>query len=125
MLPSNNIKIVIIVILFIVFGISFISYHTVKKVSSYLNECIYSDDNDLEFPKDFLFGASTSAYQIEGAWNEDGKGINIWDYILHIKPDVVKDRTNADITADSYHYYQDDIRALKSVGVKRKFEVHL
>jgi len=38
---------------------------------------------DRNIPKNLLFGAATASYQIEGAWNEDGKGVNIWDTFLH------------------------------------------
>ncbi|XP_063699533.1 myrosinase 1-like [Culicoides brevitarsis] len=69
-----------------------------------------------KFPKDFLFGASTSSYQIEGAWNVSGKGENIWDHYLHKYPDRVLDHSNADVTADSYHLYREDIKALKDTG---------
>lgn len=71
-----------------------------------------------KFPENFLIGTSSSAYQIEGGWNEDGKTSSIWDDFVHSTPNAVVDHTSADIGPDSYHNYQEDIRALKLVGVK-------
>uniref|UniRef100_A0A2S2Q6R5 Myrosinase 1 n=1 Tax=Sipha flava TaxID=143950 RepID=A0A2S2Q6R5_9HEMI len=71
-----------------------------------------------EFPDGFLFGASTAAYQIEGAWNEDGKGVNIWDHLVHNRPELIKDRTNGDIACDSYHKYKEDIALAKNLNLK-------
>ncbi|XP_067010247.2 myrosinase 1 [Anabrus simplex] len=68
------------------------------------------------FPQDFLFGSATAAYQVEGAWNEDGKGESIWDRMLHEHPDYVRDRQNGDVSANSYHLYKDDVKALKELG---------
>lgn len=45
----------------------------------------FSLQADKEIPQDFLIGAGTSAFQVEGAWNEDGKGESIWDTFLHNK----------------------------------------
>lgn len=69
------------------------------------------------FPKDFSFGASTAAYQIEGGWKDDGKGPSIWDTITHNHPELIADHSTADIGADSYHFYKNDVKALKQVGV--------
>ncbi len=66
-----------------------------------------------EFPKDFLWGASTSAYQVEGAWNEDGKGPSVIDM-----SNVVKDTTDFKITSDHYHHYKEDIALLAEMGFK-------
>nr|AOH73347.1 beta glucosidase 6 [Lygus lineolaris] len=68
------------------------------------------------FPKGFKFGASTAAYQVEGGWDADGKGPSIWDDYLHKHPDYIKNRNNGDVADDSYHFYKDDVRALKEVG---------
>lgn len=73
---------------------------------------------DRRFPDDFLFGAATAAYQIEGAWNLDGKGPSIWDEFTHSHPEKIADQQNADVGANSYEYYLDDIEALKNLSVK-------
>ncbi len=72
---------------------------------------------NLEFPKDFLWGSATSSYQIEGAWNEDGKGESIWDRFSHT-PDKIKDGSNGDIACDHYHRYQEDVDLMKFLGLK-------
>lgn len=69
------------------------------------------------FPNDFKFGAASASYQIEGGWNEGGKSPNIWDTITHNNPGYIKDRSNGDVAADSYHMYQKDIDALSNIGV--------
>lgn len=71
------------------------------------------------FPDDFLFGASTASFQIEGAWNVDGKGLSIWDDFTHSHPEKIVDHHNADVSANSYEYFLDDIRAVKNLNVKR------
>lgn len=65
------------------------------------------------FPDNFLWGASTSAYQCEGAWNEDGKGPSVQD--MKILPDGTYDFK---ICSDHYHMYEEDIRLLAEMGAK-------
>ncbi|XP_071978348.1 lactase/phlorizin hydrolase isoform X1 [Engystomops pustulosus] len=67
-------------------------------------------------PSDFYWGVSTSAYQIEGGWNEDGKGPSIWDTFSHV-PGNVFENGNGDIASDSYHQLDADLYMLRSLGV--------
>jgi beta-glucosidase len=62
----------------------------------------------LHFPSKFIWGAATAAYQIEGAWNEDGKGESIWDRFSHT-PGRIIDNQTGDIACDHYHRYLEDI----------------
>ncbi len=69
------------------------------------------------FPPGFLWGSATSAYQIEGAWNLDGKGESIWDRFVHT-PGHVKNGDSGDVACDHYHYWQSDIQLMKEIGLK-------
>src|SRR3954468_24241988 len=69
------------------------------------------------FPAGFVWGTATSAYQIEGAVNEDGRGRSIWDTFSHT-PGKIGDGSNADRANDHYHRYKDDVRLIKDLGVK-------
>lgn len=79
----------------------------------------FEQNETKRFPDDFLFGVSTAAYQIEGAWNLDGRGPSIWDEYTHKYPEKIKDHQNGDIAANSYEYYMDDINAVKELGVRK------
>lgn len=67
------------------------------------------------FPKGFIWGCATSAYQIEGAWNEDGKGLSIWDTFSHT-PGKIWGNHTGDVACDSYHKINKDVKILKSLG---------
>lgn len=71
----------------------------------------------MKFPKDFLFGAASASYQIEGAWNEDEKGISNWDVFSKI-PGKTFENTNGDIAIDHYHRYKEDIRLMAEMGLE-------
>src|SRR5271166_7175809 len=66
----------------------------------------------VQFPKGFLWGAATAAYQIEGAWKEDGKGESIWDRFSH-GVGHVKGGDTGDVACEHYHVYRQDIALLK------------
>jgi len=69
------------------------------------------------FPKDFIWGAITASYQIEGAYNEDGKGISIWDTFTET-PGKIERGENAKVAVDHYHRYLDDIELMVALGMK-------
>lgn len=95
----------------------------------------YSPEEELlygSFPNDFVWGAATAAYQvlcphkqrvsmpmsaqIEGAWDEDGKGENIWDVFTRVEGNI-KDGSSGQVACDSYHKYTEDVELLKQLGV--------
>jgi beta-glucosidase len=69
------------------------------------------------FPSDFLWGTATSAYQIEGAVNEDGRGPSIWDRFAHINGKIA-DHSTADVANDHFHRYKEDVQLIKALGAK-------
>ena len=69
------------------------------------------------FPNGFLWGTATSAYQVEGAVNEDGRGPSIWDRFTHT-PGTISDNSNGDTAADHYHLYKEDIGLMKALGAR-------
>lgn len=69
------------------------------------------------FPKDFFWGVSTSAYQIEGAWNEDGKGPSIWDDFTH-QPGRIADGSTGDVGCDHYHHLESDLDLMQWMGLR-------
>jgi beta-glucosidase len=72
--------------------------------------------SDLKLPKDFVFGAATASYQIEGAFNEDGKGENIWDRFSHTT-DKTANGDTGDVACDHYHQCEQDIDLMKNIGL--------
>ena len=71
----------------------------------------------VNFPQDFIWGAATAAYQIEGGWNEDGKGESTWDRFAHV-PAHIKDGMNGNVACDHYHRWKEDVQIMKDLGLK-------
>lgn len=69
------------------------------------------------FPKEFLWGAATASYQVEGAFDEDGKGESIWDRFSHT-PGKVLNGDTGDVACDHYHRYRDDVKLMRNLGLK-------
>ena len=67
------------------------------------------------FPEHFLWGASSSAFQIEGGWDEDGKGMSVADYNSFKHSDKQADRK---VASDFYHHWREDIALMKELGMK-------
>jgi beta-glucosidase len=67
------------------------------------------------FPKGFFWGTATASYQIEGAWNEDGKGPSIWDTYAHTAGKI-KNGDTGDVANDHYHRYKEDVALMKDLG---------
>lgn len=70
--------------------------------------------SDRGLPEGFKWGTATAAYQIEGAWDEDGKGPSIWDTFAH--EGKIRDGSTGDVAVDHYHRYKEDIQLMKDLG---------
>ena len=68
------------------------------------------------FRKDFMWGAATAAYQIEGAAREDGRGLSIWD--IYTADGNSKNGQTGDIACDHYHCFEEDVKLMQALGVK-------
>lgn len=71
----------------------------------------------ITFPTDFLWGAATASYQIEGAWQEADKGESIWDRFAHT-PGKIENGDTGDVACDHYHRWPEDINLMKSLGLQ-------
>ncbi|HWO33376.1 MAG TPA: family 1 glycosylhydrolase, partial [Candidatus Acidoferrum sp.] len=69
------------------------------------------------FPDGFLWGTATASYQVEGAWNVDGKGESIWDRYAHTTGKI-RGGDTGDVACDEYHLYPQDIALLKRLNLK-------
>jgi beta-glucosidase len=76
-----------------------------------------ADTANATFPKNFMWGSATASYQVEGAWNVDGKGESIWDRFCHT-PSLVKGADTGDVACDAYRLYKSDISLMKSLHLK-------
>src|SRR6478609_4526655 len=68
------------------------------------------------FPKDFVWGAATAAYQVEGAAYDDGKGQSVWDVFCKKKGAIFEGDTG-DVACDHYNRFKEDVALMKSLGV--------
>jgi len=71
----------------------------------------------LTFPKDFVWGAATSSYQIEGGWDADGKGPSVWDMTSRT-PGAVYESHRGDVACDHYHRYAEDVGLMSQIGLR-------
>jgi beta-glucosidase len=70
-----------------------------------------------EFPAGFTWGAAAASYQIEGAWNEDGKGLSVWDMLCR-QPGRVWEGHSGNVACDHYHRYREDVALMADIGLK-------
>jgi beta-glucosidase len=70
----------------------------------------------IAFPRNFFWGTATAAYQIEGAWKQDGKGESIWDRFAHT-PGKIKNADTGDVACDSYHLWREDIALMRAMNL--------
>lgn len=71
----------------------------------------------MSFRKDFMWGTASAAYQVEGAYNEDGKGLNVWDFYCQGNP-AIAHCENGNVACDHYHHFKEDVAKMKELGVK-------
>ncbi|KPJ08090.1 Lactase-phlorizin hydrolase [Papilio machaon] len=79
--------------------------------------CAVAAYNSRRFPPGFKFGAATSSYQIEGAWNVSDKSESIWDRLTHSKPSIITDGATGDVACNSYYNWEDDINIAAELGL--------
>ena len=73
--------------------------------------------NTLQYPRGFIWGVATSAYQIEGGWNEDGRKPSIWDTFSHT-PGRIANNENGDVASDHYHRWKEDVTLMSGLGIQ-------
>ena len=76
----------------------------------------FNSSSEIKFPSNFFWGTATAAYQIEGAWKEDGKGESIWDRFAHT-PGRIKNGDTGDGACDSYHRWREDIALMRAMNL--------
>ncbi len=76
----------------------------------------FESASEIPFPRNFFWGTATAAYQIEGAWNEDGKSESIWDRFAHT-PGKIKSADTGDVACDSYHRWREDVALMRAMNL--------
>jgi beta-glucosidase len=76
----------------------------------------FDTSSEIVFPTKFFWGAATAAYQIEGAWKEDGKGESIWDRFVHTSGKI-KNGDTGDVACDSYHRWREDMALVRAMNL--------
>ena len=76
----------------------------------------FGASSEMVFPRNFYWGTATAAYQIEGAWNVDGKGESIWDRFAQT-PGKIKNGDTGDVACDSYHRWREDIALMRAMNL--------
>lgn len=80
--------------------------------TNFSSESLSPSSDKAKFPSDFVWGAATSSYQIEGAVTEDGKGAHIWDIFTREEGRIFENHTG-EIACDHYHRFKDDVKLMK------------
>uniref|UniRef100_A0A7N1A330 Beta-glucosidase n=1 Tax=Kalanchoe fedtschenkoi TaxID=63787 RepID=A0A7N1A330_KALFE len=97
--------------------------HHVAHASEYSDQMMGKEASEIDtgglsrksFPKGFVFGTATSAYQVEGMAQKGGRGMSIWDSFIKMNPGAIAENANADVAVDQYHRYKEDIDILKKM----------
>ncbi len=76
----------------------------------------FNTDSGFSFPRNFFWGTATAAYQIEGAWKDEGRGESIWDRFAHT-PGKIKHGDTGDVACDSYHRFPEDIALMRAMNL--------
>ena len=71
----------------------------------------------MKFPKNFVWGAATASYQVEGAAREDGKGLSVWDMLCR-QPGKIWEGNTGDVACDHYHRFREDARIMGGIGLQ-------
>ncbi|KAJ7970293.1 putative Beta-glucosidase [Quillaja saponaria] len=104
--------------LFSIVAIQCIASATELNEASVFPEAVNFDTGGLRrevFPRGFVFGTATSAYQVEGMANKDGRGPSIWDEFAKI-PGIIADNKTAEVTVDQYHRYKEDVDIMANLN---------
>ena len=71
----------------------------------------------MSFPKDFIWGAAAASYQVEGAFDADGRGLSVWDMLCRKQGAIFGGHTG-DVACDHYHRYREDVALMQQIGLQ-------